>query len=85
MIGLGLVLGGAIGNFYDRALYGEVVDFLMFNFGSYTFPIFNVADAAICCGAALIMLDVILSGRDEQKKASNGEDKENKDHEQQSV
>jgi signal peptidase II len=58
---LGLVLGGAIGNFIDRLLHGEVVDFLQFNFGSYTFPIFNLADSAIVCGVALILLDAILT------------------------
>lgn len=54
---LGLVLGGAIGNFLDRMLTGEVVDFLQLNFGSYTFPIFNVADSSIVIGVALIILD----------------------------
>ncbi|ASA23538.1 signal peptidase II [Paenibacillus donghaensis] len=54
---LGLVLGGAVGNFLDRILNGEVVDFLMFNFGSYTFPIFNVADSCIVIGVGLIILD----------------------------
>ncbi|SET63045.1 signal peptidase II [Paenibacillus sp. NFR01] len=56
---LALVLGGAVGNFLDRMLNGEVVDFLMFNFGSYTFPIFNVADSCIVIGVALIILDTL--------------------------
>ncbi|WP_151736001.1 signal peptidase II [Paenibacillus tengchongensis] len=56
---LGLVLGGAVGNFLDRILAGEVVDFLMFNFGSYTFPIFNIADSCIVIGVALIILDTL--------------------------
>ncbi|MEC0369971.1 signal peptidase II [Paenibacillus chibensis] len=59
-IALSLVLGGAIGNFLDRALNGEVVDFLMFNFGSYTFPIFNIADSCIVVGVALIILDSLI-------------------------
>lgn len=63
---LGLVLGGAVGNFLDRALTGEVVDFLMFNFGSYTFPIFNVADSCIVVGVALIILDSLLDMRGSQ-------------------
>ncbi|WP_379131947.1 signal peptidase II [Paenibacillus sp. sgz500958] len=64
---LGLVLGGAIGNFLDRMLNGEVVDFLQFNFGSYTFPIFNVADSCIVIGVALIILDSLrdLKGGEE--------------------
>ncbi|QWU14916.1 signal peptidase II [Paenibacillus sophorae] len=62
-LALSLVLGGAIGNFLDRALTGEVVDFLRFNFGSYTFPIFNVADSCIVVGVALIILDSIMDMR----------------------
>ncbi|MMZ62242.1 Lipoprotein signal peptidase [compost metagenome] len=57
------MLGGAIGNFLDRALMGEVVDFAQFNFGSYTFPIFNIADSSICIGVGLIILDTILDSR----------------------
>ncbi|WP_028611204.1 signal peptidase II [Paenibacillus harenae] len=85
LIGLGLVLGGAIGNFLDRARFGEVVDFLQFNFGSYQFPIFNVADSAIVCGVALILIDTLLAARDEKKTMDNGEDKESNNHEQQPV
>ncbi|WP_028561599.1 signal peptidase II [Paenibacillus pinihumi] len=77
---LGLVLGGAVGNFLDRALYGEVVDFLQFTFGSYIFPIFNIADSAIVCGVALILLDTILSMKEESKK-----EKEGNDHSEQSI
>jgi len=61
---LGLVLGGAIGNFIDRLVHGEVVDFLQFNFGSYTFPIFNIADTGIVVGVCLILLDAILTKDD---------------------
>lgn len=59
-LALSLVLGGAVGNFIDRVLAGEVVDFLQFNFGSYQFPIFNVADSCIVIGVALIILDSLL-------------------------
>lgn len=85
LIGLGLVLGGAIGNFLDRARYGEVVDFLQFNFGSYEFPIFNVADSAIVCGVALILIDTLLSAKDDKKRMQNGEDKDHNNHEQQPI
>lgn len=68
---LALVLGGALGNFLDRLLMGEVVDFLQFNFGSYTFPIFNVADSCIVIGVGLIILDTILEGRREQLNVKN--------------
>lgn len=66
-LGLSLILSGAIGNFIDRAMTGEVVDFLQFNFGSYTFPIFNVADSAICIGVGLVLLDAVLSIQREKK------------------
>lgn len=46
----GLLCGGIIGNLTDRLLYGHVVDFLDFHFGSYVYPTFNVADAGICVG-----------------------------------
>lgn len=76
--GLSLVLGGAIGNFLDRALMGEVVDFAQFNFGSYTFPIFNIADSSICIGVGLIILDTILDSRrtklQEQSKGTGQHD-----------
>ncbi|MFB5266230.1 signal peptidase II [Paenibacillus enshidis] len=68
--GLSLVLGGAIGNFLDRAIAGEVVDFARFNFGSYTFPIFNIADSAIVVGVAIIILDTLLESR--RQKESSG-------------
>lgn len=67
---LSLVLGGAVGNFFDRALTGEVVDFLQFNFGSYTFPIFNVADSCIVIGVGLIILDSILEIRREKQQTA---------------
>lgn len=65
-IGLSLILGGALGNFLDRLLTGEVVDFLQFNFGSYTFPIFNVADMGITIGVGLVLLDAMLSVKREK-------------------
>ncbi|MFC4103893.1 signal peptidase II [Paenibacillus xanthanilyticus] len=71
LVGLGLVLGGAVGNFLDRALYGEVVDFLQFTFGSYVFPIFNIADTGICVGVGLILLDSFLSMKNENQETSD--------------
>jgi len=56
---LGLVLGGASGNLYDRIVSGTVTDFLEFHAGqSYFFPAFNVADSAIFTGACLLLLDM---------------------------
>ncbi|MCQ6558245.1 signal peptidase II [Paenibacillus mendelii] len=76
LIGLGLVLGGAFGNFLDRALKGEVVDFLQFTFGTYVYPIFNLADSGIVCGVALILIDSLRSIKNEngEKHESNGQD-----------
>lgn len=53
-IGLGLVLGGAIGNFIDRVLYQEVVDFINVYIGTYNYPIFNIADSALVIGVIFI-------------------------------
>lgn len=75
-VALSLVLGGAIGNFLDRILTGEVVDFLQFNFGSYTFPIFNVADSCIVIGVALIILDSLrdMRGGEEIKEVKEAQE-----------
>jgi len=55
---LSLILGGAIGNVIDRLLYGHVIDFLDFHWNGFGhFPAFNIADSAICIGAALFILD----------------------------
>lgn len=57
--GLALVLGGALGNLWDRVTLGHVVDFLLFHWRGWFFPAFNVADSAITVGAALLILDGI--------------------------
>jgi signal peptidase II len=62
-IGIGLVIGGALGNVVDRLRYGAVVDFLDFHAAGYHWPAFNVADAAICIGAGVIVLDGLLAPR----------------------
>lgn len=54
---LALVLGGALGNLYDRLTLGYVVDFLFFYYQSWSWPAFNVADSAICVGVALLLID----------------------------
>ena len=58
-IGIGLVLGGAMGNFVDRIFIGKVVDFLDFYFHSFHWPAFNIADSAITCGAIMFFLSSI--------------------------
>ena len=57
-VALALVLGGAIGNLYDRLAYRYVIDFLAFNIFGYHYPDFNVADSCIVIGAALLLIEV---------------------------
>jgi len=57
--GLALILGGAIGNFIDRSLYGYVIDFIDVYYRSWHYPAFNIADSAIVAGAGLLILDMI--------------------------
>ena len=62
-IGLGFILGGAIGNLYDRILAGTVTDFIEVYKGTWSFPAFNVADSAITVGAAILIFDLLLPHR----------------------
>ena len=62
---LSLILGGAIGNVIDRVMYGAVVDFLDFHVAGWHWPAFNVADSAITMGAVLLVLDQLLSARNQ--------------------
>jgi len=65
--GLALVLSGAIGNLVDRIVLGHVTDFIQVWFGNWAFPSFNVADAGISVGAALLIIDALFfSGREER-------------------
>ena len=54
-----MILGGALGNLIDRIAYGYVVDFLEFHWDGHYFPAFNLADSAITCGAALLILEAL--------------------------
>ena len=56
--GLALVLGGAIGNLFDRVVHGTVTDFVEVYMGTHYFPAFNVADSAISVGAGLLLIDM---------------------------
>jgi len=57
-LALALVLGGALGNLYDRILRGSVTDFVLFYWRDWQFPAFNVADSAISVGAVLLLIDL---------------------------
>jgi signal peptidase II len=59
--GIGLVMGGAIGNVIDRARWGAVFDFADFHVGQWHWPAFNIADAAIVVGVGLMLLDSLLA------------------------
>lgn len=61
---LSLVLGGALGNLYDRITLGHVVDFLDFYISNYHWPAFNIADSAICIGAALLVYESFRGKKD---------------------
>ena len=60
-LGLSLILGGAMGNLWDRMFAGHVVDFLDFYLGSYHWPAFNVADSAIVIGAILLVSEIVFA------------------------
>jgi signal peptidase II len=65
-IALSLILGGAIGNLWDRLAKGRVIDFLLFYIKRYQWPVFNLADSAIVVGASLLVLEIVF-----QKSHSN--------------
>ncbi len=69
-IALGLIIGGAIGNIYDRAVFGYVADFLQFHVGDWSFAVFNLADSCISIGAILLIWDSFFgpSSKEESKE-----------------
>lgn len=67
-VALALVLGGAIGNLYDRILLGYVVDFIHVHYGAWNFPAFNLADSAITTGAIMLVIDSLFLEQKREKK-----------------
>lgn len=68
-IGLSLILGGAIGNLWDRLISRHVVDFLLFYIGPHQWPAFNVADSAIVVGAGLLVFEIVFTKSPSQQSA----------------
>ena len=64
-LSIGAIAGGAVGNVIDRLRYGAVVDFIHAHIGDWSWYVFNVADAAIVCGVAALIIDNLLPGRSE--------------------
>jgi signal peptidase II len=62
-IGLSMILGGAVGNIFDRLWHSFVVDFLYFHYQAYYFPAFNIADSAITVGAGLLIFDSLRNSK----------------------
>jgi signal peptidase II len=68
-IGLSLILGGALGNLWDRIVSRHVVDFLLFYIGRYQWPAFNVADSAIVVGACLLVFEIVFTKSPSEQSA----------------
>lgn len=69
-----LVLGGALGNLYDRVVQGYVIDFISLHYGEYYFAVFNLADVAISIGATLLIIDMLfLEGKFRDRNETEGE------------
>lgn len=64
-VALALILGGAIGNLIDRAIYGHVIDFLDVYFDNHHWPAFNIADSAITVGAILLIIDTLKNSHED--------------------
>ncbi len=73
-----LFIAGAVGNLIDRALYRSVVDFIRFDFGSYTFPIFNIADICAVCATGLL-IGLLIFGKGRIEKLMDSFDKKKQD------
>lgn len=68
IISLGILVGGIIGNLFDRVLRQAVIDYLSFNIFGYSFPVFNLADIGITIGALLLIIDLLIE--EKEKKIS---------------
>ncbi|AZO61139.1 MULTISPECIES: signal peptidase II [unclassified Mesorhizobium] len=71
-IGFALIVGGALGNLIDRAVYGHVIDYILFHTPVWSFAVFNFADAFISVGAALVVFDELIGWRRETRSQDPG-------------
>ena len=71
--GLALIIGGALGNLYDRVTLGHVVDFVLLHWRGWYYPAFNVADSAITVGAAALIVDSFRERRPRRSSPGDGE------------
>ena len=69
IISLGIMIGGIIGNLFDRIIYESVIDYLSFEIFNYNFPVFNLADIGITIGAVLLI--IALTKEEKEKKKSS--------------
>lgn len=60
IMAMGFIVGGALGNGFDRIIHGQVVDFLYFHYQKFTFPVFNIADCAITLGGILYVYAILF-------------------------
>ncbi|MGH6860378.1 MAG: signal peptidase II [Phyllobacterium sp.] len=65
--GFSLIIGGAIGNLIDRSIHGYVIDYILFHLPSWSFAVFNLADAYISVGAALVVIEELLAWLQERR------------------
>lgn len=73
MVFLGLIMGGAIGNLFDRLRLGGVIDFVDIGVGSFRWPVFNVADVAVTLGVFLLLLQYLTRGEKPPERTQNDE------------
>lgn len=67
-VAFSLILGGALGNVYDRMVYGYVIDFIDVYYQQWSWPAFNIADSAICLGAILLIVDMFKNNEETEKQ-----------------
>jgi signal peptidase II len=70
-IGFALIVGGALGNLIDRAVYGHVIDYILFHTPVWSFAVFNLADAFITVGAILVIFDEFIAWRRESRPSDD--------------